>query len=70
MITKEIIHREIEKLNDEDLDKLYEIIKNFMSRKHPVKQSSLLSKLRQISIDGPEDFAANLDLYASGEKHA
>ena len=70
MITKEIIRSEIEKLNDEDLDKLYEIIKNFTNRKHPVKQPSLLSKLRQISIDGPEDFAANLDLYVSGEKHA
>jgi hypothetical protein len=29
-----------------------------------------MTKLRQIQIDAPEDFAVNLDLYLSGEKHA
>ena len=29
---------------------------------------SFLSKLKDISIEGPEDFAANIDLYLSGEK--
>ena len=29
---------------------------------------SLMSRLRNISIEGPEDFAANHDLYISGEK--
>jgi len=27
-----------------------------------------MSKLKQIKIDAPEDFAANLDLYVSGKK--
>jgi hypothetical protein len=27
-----------------------------------------MSRLRNISIEGPEDFAANHDLYISGEK--
>ncbi len=28
----------------------------------------LFSKLREISIDGPEDFSENLDFYLTGEK--
>lgn len=31
-------------------------------------KKSLMWKLKQIKIDGPEDFAENLDLYLSGEK--
>jgi hypothetical protein len=27
-----------------------------------------MSKLKSVKIDAPEDFAANLDLYMSGEK--
>lgn len=30
--------------------------------------ASFLSKLKAISIEGPEDFAANIDQYLSGEK--
>ena len=26
-----------------------------------------MSKLREITIDGPEDFAENIDLYLTGE---
>jgi hypothetical protein len=32
------------------------------------KKPNLLSRLRNISIEGLEDFAANHDLYISGEK--
>jgi len=32
------------------------------------KKQSLMSKLKNIKIDGPEDFAENIDLYLSGEK--
>jgi len=31
-------------------------------------EHSLISKLKNIKIDGPDDFAANLDLYLSGDK--
>lgn len=27
-----------------------------------------MARLREIKIDGPEDFASNFDLYMSGEK--
>lgn len=32
------------------------------------KKQSLMSKLREIQFDGPEDFSENLHLYLSGEK--
>lgn len=32
------------------------------------KKPSLMSQLKNIRIDGPEDFAANIDLYLNGEK--
>ncbi|HEV7669509.1 MAG TPA: hypothetical protein VGS22_13375 [Thermoanaerobaculia bacterium] len=35
----------------------------------PEEKLSLLAKLQKISIDGPEDFSANLDQYLSGERH-
>jgi hypothetical protein len=68
MISKELIKAEIEKVPDERLDSLYSLVKEF-SRSAPVNGGrSLMSKLREVSIDGPEDFAEKLDLYLSGEK--
>lgn len=34
----------------------------------PSKKQSLMSRLKNIQIEGPADFAANVDLYISGEK--
>lgn len=34
----------------------------------PAPPPGLLSKLKQVKIEGPKDFAAKLDLYLSGEK--
>lgn len=45
-----------------------ETYKNLVQPEQSGKKQSLLSKLKQIKIDGPEDFAENLDLYLSGEK--
>jgi hypothetical protein len=70
MITKELIYNEIEQLNDEYLDEAYTLIRNLAQANRHEKKPGLLSKLRQIHIAGPEDFAKNLDLYLSGEKHA
>jgi hypothetical protein len=45
-------------------------IKQFIQSKRPAKPRSLMATLRGIQIDAPPDFAANLDLYVSGEKRA
>lgn len=71
MTTKERVQAGLEHLSDDDLDELLRVIQGRAQASAPADDGpkpSLLSRLRQIQIDGPEDFAANLDAYASGEK--
>ncbi len=68
MTKKEQIQAEIDNLDEKYLDELYILIKNFTQSKQQPKKTSFMSKLKQIKIDAPEDFATNLDLYISGEK--
>ena len=68
MISKELIKAEIERVPDERLDSLYSVVKEFARPATVNGGRSLMSKLREISIDAPEDFAENIDLYLSGEK--
>jgi hypothetical protein len=77
MTTKERIKAEIEHVSDEEeLNELYELVKGFTeSRRHSnggkiAGKQSLMSKLRSIAIDAPEDFSANFEQYSSGEKRA
>jgi hypothetical protein len=70
MTTKELIQAEIDRISDEDLDELYSLVKDFTQLKQQSRKQSLMSKLRAIRIDAPEDFSTNFDLYASGEKGA
>ena len=70
MSIKELIQAELETLSDADLEALYALIKQFIESKRPAKRRSLMAILRGIHIDAPPDFAANLDLYVSGEKRA
>jgi hypothetical protein len=67
MTAKDKIHAEIDSLNEEYLDELYLLIKNFAQAKEQLKKPSLMSKLKQIKIDAPEDFASNIDSYLAGE---
>jgi hypothetical protein len=68
MNTKEKIQAEIDSLDEKHLNDLYLLVKNFTQAKQSSKKLSFMSKLKQIKIDAPEDFATNLDLYLSGEK--
>jgi hypothetical protein len=68
MTTKELIQTELETLSDEELDELYTVIKQFMQSKRHAKPQSFMAKLKGIQIEAPEDFAANLELYVSGER--
>ncbi len=68
MSTKELIEAEIQSMDENQLDELYKIVKQITGMKPRVSSSSLMSKLKQVRIQAPEDFATNLDLYASGEK--
>jgi hypothetical protein len=68
MNTKEKIQAEIDNLDEKHLDELYIVITNFTQSKQNLKKPSFMSKLKQIKIDAPEDFAVNIDLYVSGKK--
>jgi len=68
MISKELIKLEIEKVPEERLDALYSIVQQFARHAPANGGRSLMSKLQDISINAPEDFAENIDLYLSGEK--
>ena len=68
MTTKQLIQAEIDALGEEDLGELYEVVKRFAASKSEGNGSGILAKLRAVKIDAPPDFAANLDLYRSGEK--
>ncbi len=65
MTTKELIYAEIDKLGTENLDELYEVVKQFAHVKATRSQTGALAQLKRIKIQGPEDFSANLDLYQS-----
>lgn len=68
MTTKELIKAEIDNLNEEELNEIVNLIRSFAGPRSTGRKQSLMSSLLEIQIDGPEDFAANLDLYLSGEK--
>jgi plasmid stabilization system protein ParE len=70
VVTKELIQTEIESLGRQDIEELYDLIKRFAQSKRQARKQSLMSKLKSIAIDAPEDFAANHDLYVIGEKCA
>ena len=65
MSTKELILNEIDELNEQELQWLYQLIQRIQEKK---PEQGFLKRLSQIEIEGPVDFAKNLDLYLSGEK--
>lgn len=69
MTTKEKIPRELDNLDEEELDALYKLVQRFLdAQRANAAAPSFLEQLSRIQIDGPEDFAENIDLYLTGEK--
>lgn len=68
MTTKDLIQSEIDKLDERYLGELYQVVKDFAQTKAPPRKPSLMSRLKRIQIDAPEDFSINLDSYTSGDK--
>jgi hypothetical protein len=62
MTTKERILRELENLDEQGLDTLYELEKRLLdTQRANAAPPSFLERLSRIQIDGPEDFAENVD---------
>ena len=68
MISKELIKLEIDRVSDEQLEELYSVIKRYSQSPARNGGPSLMAKLKEITIEAPEDFAENIDLYLTGEK--
>ncbi|MDB9307304.1 hypothetical protein PN471_01250 [Aphanizomenon sp. CS-733/32] len=62
MTTKELIQAEIDKIPEQELNELYQLIKDFTNKKNSTKKG-ILSQLKQIKIQGPTDFSVNFDKY-------
>ncbi len=67
MTTKERIQAELEHLSEDDMAELLRVIQS-RGQRGTGRKPGLMSRLRQVQIDAPADFAANLDQYASREK--
>lgn len=68
MISKELIKTEVEKVPEDRLAELYSVVKSYTNPPGNGDGRSLMSKLREIAIEAPEDFSENIDLYLTGEK--
>ena len=68
MTTKEQIQAELEHLTEKDTDELLHVIREMQADPNPThtKPKGFLGRLREIKIEAPEDFAANLDEYLYG----
>ncbi len=67
---RDLIKAEIDNIDEKYLDEIY----NYLLNKQDAQviststKQSLMSKLRAVKINAPEDFAENFDLYLRGEK--
>jgi hypothetical protein len=69
-MTKEFIKAEIDRVDEDRLDELYNLIRRFTRQKSSTGKPTLMDRLMEIEIDGPEDFSSHFDLYLNGEKGA
>jgi hypothetical protein len=59
MTTKERILHELDQLDEEELEILYQLIEQFLTaRQRETSEPGFLERLAKIQIDGPVDFAS------------
>ncbi len=67
MTTKDRLMREIDQLDEDELQALFALIQEFLAQRVSDDAGTFLERLSNVQIDGPVDFAQNLDLYLAGE---
>ncbi|MEK6302822.1 MAG: hypothetical protein AABO41_19095 [Acidobacteriota bacterium] len=71
MVTREQIVAEIERVPDERLEELYEVIREFEAeKKQGDSNPSAMARLRQIRISATSDFSTKAVLYDVERKNA
>lgn len=68
MDTKQLIEDKIRHLDATQLSEVYQFVEQLTVPKNEPQLTSLMARLRRITIDGPEDFSTNIDSYLNGEK--
>ena len=72
MATREEILVEVQKMPEQYLDELYQIIKDFESRRQTeLSDQDVMAALREIKISASPDFSTRAELYeTNGDSHA
>lgn len=63
----EVINK-VKALPEPEQERIALLILEEISQQALPKKTGILSKLKQVKIQGPEDFAQDIDLYLNGEK--
>lgn len=72
MITREQVKTGIDLVEEQYLEVLHNLIRQFQLLPVPPQtghQLSLMDKLLSVKLSGPPDLAENIDAYLNGEKH-
>ena len=69
MISREKIIEEIQKVPDELLDELYQVIRNLEVKKED-PEPNVMARLRQIRISASPDFSSKASLYDLEQNNA
>lgn len=70
MTTRELLHAHIDRLDEQSLTAVYQLVRQYPSSRDESRSGGLLSKLKEIQIDAPADFSINLDHYLYGDGSA
>ncbi len=70
MVTRELIYSELDRLNADELDELYKLIRQMSRTRRKSRKKGALAKIKRIKIVAPRDFSVNHDLYILGERRA
>jgi hypothetical protein len=72
MTIRERIHAEVDRLPDEELEKLLPVVEGMREKSGANGanggEPSIFDKLLKYQFHGPKDLSRNFELYASGEK--
>ncbi len=68
MTTRDLLLREIDQLDETELEELFALVRQFLEDRRENEPEGFLERLGKIQISGPEDLSENLDLYLRGEK--
>ena len=63
-----MIQEKLKNLTEEQLNQVYGIIEQLSDAENAVKKPSLMSKLRKIKIDAPEDFSIKVSVSLGRDK--